>query len=278
MSGRSDWDDWLLRAVEERSVSGIDCWYLGCNGLIVKGGDGTTIFIDPYTGLGMPPRTVRMIPVPYNPEEVTIADAILTTHEHSDHVDGPSQAPILAASRATWYGSDASIERVRDEAWADSWAVEPDQFVEVMPGDTLAVGDLTVHVEPAHDPMADGAVSYVITDGDRTLFHGGDTRYDENLMYDIGHRFDIDLGVVAFGTTGRIADKQTGELRDRDWYADGNEVIDIARALDLGQLVPTHWDMWRGLTANPRSLYRHAESRWFPDRLTIAEVGDRLDV
>ncbi|MEF8831753.1 MAG: MBL fold metallo-hydrolase, partial [Halobacteriales archaeon] len=70
----SDWGDWLPTAVTEASPDGVAIWYLGCNGFVLKAGDGTTLFVDPYLGTGDPPRTIRMIPVPFAPEDVDEAD------------------------------------------------------------------------------------------------------------------------------------------------------------------------------------------------------------
>ena len=66
----SDWGDWLPRAVEDADPDGVAIWYLGCNGFVLKGSEGTTVFVDPYLGTGDPPRTVRMVPVPFDPTDV----------------------------------------------------------------------------------------------------------------------------------------------------------------------------------------------------------------
>ncbi|PSP41637.1 MBL fold metallo-hydrolase, partial [Halobacteriales archaeon QH_10_70_21] len=92
MTVHSDWGDWLPTAVADADPDGVRLWYLGCNGVTLKAADGTTVLIDPYLGTGDPPRTVRMIPVPFDPADVEAADAVLATHEHTDHVHGPSQA------------------------------------------------------------------------------------------------------------------------------------------------------------------------------------------
>ncbi len=103
MTVESDWDDWLPRAVESATPDGLRSGISGCNGFFLKGSDGTTLAIDPYVGLGDPPRTVRMIPVPFDPDDVAEMDAVLATHEHTDHVHGPTQAPILDATGAHYY-------------------------------------------------------------------------------------------------------------------------------------------------------------------------------
>ncbi len=273
----SDWDDWLVREVERTEPDGIALWYLGCNGFIYKASDGTTIFIDPYVGLGDPPRTVRMIPVPFDPADVTEADAVFGTHEHTDHVHGASQAPIVANTGATFYAPDDSLAVAREEeSWTDEWDIASDQFEEVNEGDIVEIGEVTVHVEPAYDPDATHPVSYVLEHKGRTVFHGGDTKPAKEFA-ELGSRYEIDIGILAFGTVGQIPDKETGEPTRTKWYNDENQAIEAAADLELEAFVPTHWDMWRGLTADPKVLHHHAKSFEWPKRLELVEIGDRIE-
>jgi L-ascorbate 6-phosphate lactonase len=274
----SDWGDWLPAAVADASPEGVAVWYLGCNGFVLKGTGGTTLFVDPYLGTGDPPRTVRMIPVPFDPRDVTEADAVFATHEHTDHVHGPSQAPILANTGAEFYAPDDSVAVARDEdEWHDRYAVSGDQYNEVAEGDTLEVGEFTVHVEVAHDPDATHPVSYVFEHDAGTVFHGGDTKPSEEFAA-LGERYDIDLGILAFGTVGNIPDKQTREPKRTRWYNDENQAVRAASDLQFDRFLPSHWDMWKGLTADPTSLVHHARSFEYPERLELVEIGDRVDV
>jgi L-ascorbate 6-phosphate lactonase len=272
----SDWDDWLLRAVEDASPDTVAVWYLGCNGFIVKGSEGTTLFVDPYLGTGDPPRTVRMVPVPFDPTDVVECDAVLATHEHTDHTHGPSQAPILAGTGADFYGTDASMRVTRDEDWTEDYAVTSDQLNEVQEGDTLEIGEFTIAVEPANDPDADHPVSYVVQHESGTFFHGGDAR--PGAFEPVGEGYDIDLGVLAFGSAGMLLDKETREPVRKEWYNHENKIVEAARELQLDRLLPTHWDMWKGLTSDPTVLHDHARSFAHPKSLEIAEIGDRVDL
>jgi len=272
----SDWGDWLVRAVEDASPDGVAVWYLGCNGFILKASDGTTVFIDPYLGIGKPPRTVRMIPIPFDPTDVQEADAVFATHEHSDHVDGESQAPILANANADYYTTDSGHDVIREEDWLGEYAVTDDQLHGVSEGDTVEVGSFTVHVEPANDPDAIHPVSFVFEHDAGTFFHGGDARPGE--FGGIADDYDVDLGVLAFGAVGNIDDSETGEPVRTKWYNDENQIIEAANEAEIDRLLPSHWDMWKGMTTEPTVLHNHAASFEYPRALEIVEIGDRVDL
>ncbi|WP_435194606.1 MBL fold metallo-hydrolase [Natronomonas sp. EA1] len=273
----SDWGDWLPREVETADPDGLDIWYLGCNGFVLKADDGTTVYIDPYLGTGDPPRTVRMIPVPFDPDAPDECDAVLATHEHTDHVHGPSQGALMRETGAAFYGPSASIAVTQEEGWVEEYDLRAEQFHDVAEGQTVELGSLTIHVEPAHDPDAEHPVSYVIEHDAGTFFHGGDARPSEHFA-DIGERYDIDLGVLAFGSTGMIPDKETGEPTLTTWYSDENMIAEAARQLELDRLLPSHWDMWRGMTADPTALRHHIRSFDAPRTLELVEIGDRVSL
>jgi len=271
----SDWGNWLPEAVRDADPDGVAVWYLGCNGFVLKSSGGTTLCIDPYLGIGDPPRTVRMIPVPFEPGELGTVDAVLATHEHIDHVHGPSQAPLLEGG-GTFYAPEASVAVTRTENWTERWAVDKGQFREVAEGDSFEVGDLAVSVEPANDPDAEDPVSYVVEHASGTFFHGGDAR--PGAFAEVGGSYDIDVGALAFGSTGTIPDKGTGVRQRTTWYSDENMIIEAANALELDRLLPTHWDMWKGLRADPTVLHHHANSFEYPRVIDAVEIGDRIEV
>lgn len=270
----SDWGDWLPRAINTASPAGVDIWYLGCNGFVLKARDDTILYIDPYCGRGDPPRTRRMIPVPFDPADVTACDAILATHEHADHVHRPTQAPILETTDAEYYGPDDSLAVVEEEEWTARHAVADEQFTEVSEGQTVSVGAFTIHVEGANDPDASHPVSYVIEHEVGTFFHGGDARPGAAFER-VGDQYDIDLGVLAFGSSGYLG---TDAEERTTWYSDENELATAAEQVGMDRLLPSHWDIWKNLTADPTAVHPHVRSFEAPRTVEIAEIGDRISL
>jgi len=274
----SDWGEWLPNAVEAADPETVDIWYLGCNGFVLKASEGTTLWIDPYIGLGDPPRTIRMVPVPFDPKDVTeeAVDAVLATHEHTDHTHGPSQGPILETG-ADFYAPDDSLAvAFDDEEWLDTYDISEAQFTEVTEGDSVQIGAFEVDVVETHDPDATHPVGYVIKHDSGTIFHAGDSKPADSFS-EIGQQYDIDLGILAFGAIGNIPDKETREPVRTKWYATENETIKSASDLQVDRLLPSHWDMWKGMTADPTVLHKHAQSYAYPQRLEIVEIGDRIE-
>lgn len=273
----SDWGEWLPNAVEAADPETVAVWYLGCNGFVIKASEGTTLWIDPYVGLGDPPRTIRMVPVPFDPEDVTedAVDAVLATHEHTDHTHGPSQGPLLETG-ADFYAPDDSLAvAFDDEEWLDSYDITEEQFTELTEGDTVEIGAFEIDVVETHDPDSTHPVGYLITHESGTIFHAGDSKPAESFA-ELGEQYDIDLGILAFGAIGNIPDKETREPVRTKWYATENETVKSASDLQLDRLLPSHWDMWKGMTADPTVLHKHTQSYEYPQQLEIVEIGDRV--
>jgi L-ascorbate 6-phosphate lactonase len=268
----STWDDWLVGEIEGSDPDSVAVWYLGCNGFVLRSST-TTLYVDPYFADGDPPNIVRMIPVPMDPSDATECDGVLVTHEHIDHMHPPSYGPLLDAD-ADLYAPGASYDS--PDYGGDLRAPEESRN-QVAVGDSFEIGDFTVHVRDANDDDAIEPVSYVVEHDAGTFFHGGDSK-PATAFEEIGEAFDIDLGVLAFGSVGRIYYPEDGESRRTKWYMSENEVIEAANDLRLDRLLPSHYDMWKGMGADPTSLHDHATSHEYPRALEVARIGDRVDL
>src|ERR671923_2005155 len=74
-------------------------WSLGQAGFVIKGG-ATIAYIDPYLSdsIAEAGGPARRFPIPLDPAVVRHAQVVFATHEHMDHTDSPTLAPLMAAS------------------------------------------------------------------------------------------------------------------------------------------------------------------------------------
>jgi len=270
----STWDDWFIKGeIEGSDPEGLSVWYLGCNGFVLRT-ETTTVYIDPYFGSGgHRPYAIRMIPVPMDPESVSLCDAVLITHEHADHMHPPSYAPMLQTASADIYAPKTCFE---DPDYQGELEIPTGRRRVVNIGDAFEVGDLRVKVRGADDPDAKEPISYVIEHETGTFYHGGDSRYTD-AFDSVGREFNVTLSALAYGTRGRFFDGATGTARSSCNYMNGNEMIRSANALRTDRLVPTHYDFWKGWTADPKVLHEYARSYPYPYAIEMITVGDRLD-
>jgi len=217
----SNWEDWFVsEEIEAADPEDLAIWYLGCNGFIVRSPT-TTVYFDPYFGNGALLRIVRMIPVPMDPADATMCAAVFVTHEHRDHMHEPSYRPLVEGLGADLYAPSASYT---DPDVDPNEPVSEERKNVIEPGETIEVGDLTVHVRGGNDPDAIEEVSYVIEHDSGVYFNSGDRR-PAPIWAEIGSEFDINVGSLTIGSQGRVHDPEAGETTVDRWYSHENDVM-----------------------------------------------------
>ncbi|MFE7132556.1 MBL fold metallo-hydrolase [Streptomyces sp. NPDC057638] len=162
------------------------------------------------------------------PPEAAVADAVLVSHLHSDHLHLPSLARLAPGTRVLVPGgASRSVPRLARLGLA---------VTEVVPGDEVRVGDLTVRAVPArHDgrrlpvgPRHSPALGYVITGEARTYF-AGDTGLFDAMAAAVG---EIDVALLPVGGWGPYLGH--GHL-------DAGRAAQALAALRPGSAVPVHY-------------------------------------
>lgn len=131
--------------------------------------DSTTLYIDPLQNvsgmvsfLGHPQFPIFPIPEPKTGK----ANALIT-HIHQDHFDRPYLLELLKDNGELW-GPDPVYDIAKNMGLNASF---PELY------ETFFIGDFHITAVPAVDWIGDEQVSYVISDGKHTIFHGGDTNW-----------------------------------------------------------------------------------------------------
>jgi L-ascorbate 6-phosphate lactonase len=101
---------------------------------------------------------------------------------------------------------------------------------------------IPIPFEPGDVSDAEHPVTSVVEHEAGTFLHGGDSKFADAFS-DVGQRYDIDLGVLAYGTEGMMPDRETLVPGRTKWYNEESELVTAANALELDRLLPSHYDM-----------------------------------
>ncbi|MET8633029.1 MBL fold metallo-hydrolase [Streptomyces sp. NPDC004096] len=133
------------------------------------------------------------------PPEASVADVVLVSHLHADHLHVPSLARLAPGTRLLVpRGALAQVPGLRRLGRL--------RLTEVAPGDVVRVDDLVVRVVPArHDgrrlpvgPHRSPALGFVLEGGARTYF-AGDTGLFESMAEEVG---PVDVAILPVGGWG----------------------------------------------------------------------------
>src|SRR5271169_5949745 len=95
----------LLREIEDSpALHSLRIWGLSGAGFVFRFED-EVVYIDPWLVTPEPKRTThRVFPIPFPPEAIRKASAVISTHEHADHCDVATIAGILKSTGAVFLG------------------------------------------------------------------------------------------------------------------------------------------------------------------------------
>jgi L-ascorbate metabolism protein UlaG (beta-lactamase superfamily) len=203
-------------------------------GLLLESGN-TQLYIDPlqnvegiFPFVGAPKSPIVPVPLPeHGPAEVLI------THIHADHYDTALYTDILQ-SRCIIYGPAPVVQAARATGL---------KATITRPYDTFYVGEFSITPVPAVDWVGEDQVSYVISDGKQTIFHGGDTNW-HGYWWTFAERFGpFDAaflpvnGVKGFLPGQEITSEISGTM-------DPQQAVTAARILRSKMLVPIHYGLF----------------------------------
>jgi L-ascorbate 6-phosphate lactonase len=243
-------------------VAGVTITWLGQAGFHLRSAGATVLvdaFLSPYEG--------RRYPPPVDPDTLTGVDLVLCTHEHLDHLDGPTVAAVAAASPEATVVVPAPIVDQAVAAGVPARRVVGAVAGEPLTGLAAPVWPVAarhgVSMADAYDfghALSGGGtryLGYVVELGDARIYHAGDTLWwpgQEDVLRALG------VHVALLPVNGR---DPVREGEDIVGNLDHREAALLAAAAGVDLLVPMHWDLF-------------ATNRGFPDHLVA--VVERLDL
>jgi L-ascorbate 6-phosphate lactonase len=232
-------------------------WGLGQVGIAIKGPQGV-LYVDPYLtdSDGEGGSLERAFPPPLRPDEVTNAGAVLLTHDHVDHTDPKTILPLSETSPDVRFVVPFTSHDTLVAA-----GLEADRLIVPDVGQPFrAAGAKVTAVPSAHTELERDTerghpyLGYVIECNGVTVYHAGDTVVYDGLIERLS-AWKIDVAFIPINGRDyfRTARNIVGNT-------DFREAAELAEALDFGLLVPTHYDLIPGNTADPGHFVSHLYS------------------
>ena len=233
--------------IEPVAEPGVHVWWLGQSGFLI-GSDGRHLVVDPYLSDSLTAKYegtetphVRITPRVVEPERLSFVDVVLSTHGHTDHLDGETlraiATPLIAPARI--------VELARERSGGVVTGISE--------GETLEIAGFRIEAVPAAHP-GEHCVGYVITAGARRLYHSGDTTW-------------VDPGVRGVDVACVPINGKLGNL-------DGPEAAGLAHTVEAALAIPCHYDMFEFNTASPDAFAAECERLGQPYR--VLRQGERL--
>lgn len=216
--------------------------YLGGAGFLISY-RGTNALVDPYLSYSVDKaigneRWTRLYAPPFSPEELSFVNYVFVSHDHLDHADPETIAPLSSAN--------AEINFVCGKAIAENVHSYGASRVEALPCDekctlgTMSVSAIPaaheeIHLNENGDPMECG---FIFELGDMRIYHSGDSLVYDGLPQRVDGADAILLPVNGNGFFRR-AENIVGNM-------DAYDAANLASSCATRLLVPMHYDLYRG--------------------------------
>ncbi len=257
----------------DRHDGGFRLWWLGQSGFLLQW-QGVHVLLDPYLSDSLTKKYsqtdkphVRMTQLVIDPDRLSFADIVTSTHNHTDHLDAETLCPILTANRRV----KLVIAEANRAFVADRLSIDVDAAIGLDDGTAVEISGIKVSgIASAHETVEHDMhgrakfLGYVLQFGDWTLYHSGDTvRYEgmsEKLL-----PFKIDVTLLPIN--GRAPERRVpGNLF-------GREAAQLARDIEAKLVIPCHFDMFEFNTASPDEFIR--QCRKLEQPFKVLRCGER---
>ncbi|MBP5152623.1 MAG: MBL fold metallo-hydrolase [Lachnospiraceae bacterium] len=234
--------------------------WLSQMGLLIRSKN-TAICIDYFAS----PDEERLVKAPIEASKLTGINAFLGTHDHLDHIDHEAWKIWARVNPEARFLFPRACEA---SVLADG--IDKKNAVGLNDGETVKIGDMTIHAIAASHEFLDRDeetglypyLQYIIEAEGFRIHHAGDTVRYEGMLGKILNYGPVDLELLPIN--GRDAKRYLNNCIGNMTY---QEAADLAGDVGTHIVIPGHWDMFPGNTADPQEFSSYI----------AAKYGDRID-
>lgn len=240
---------------------GLYLWWLGQSGFLLQW-KGKRVLIDPYLSDSLTKKYaqtdkphIRMSERVIDPNLLKGIDVVTSSHNHTDHLDGETLIPVFRNNpAAAFIIPEANRDFVSGRTGMSS--TFPTGLTD---GNSVQVGDFTFHGIPAkHNEIERDEngncrfMGYVITFGDYSIYHSGDTLWFDELP-GLVQPWSVDVAILPINGNDP-ARRVAGNL-------DYREAVALGKATNARYVIPCHYDMFTFNTAYVNDFVAEAEQQ-----------------
>jgi L-ascorbate metabolism protein UlaG (beta-lactamase superfamily) len=271
-------DEMLLEDIRTAPDRGdtFHLWWLGQSGFLLKW-KGEFLLFDPYLSDSLTRKYaesdkphVRMSEQVVNPSRLTFLDAVTSSHNHTDHLDGETLESIAAASGGIQLVlPKANVEFARERlggALVEYHGVDAGGHLTIGPWEFNGIA--AAHNEVERDSRGRYRyLGYVVRFGDFCVYHSGDTLWHGGLVDSLAG-FGIDVAMLPIN--GNKPERRVaGNLG-------GGEAAELGKAIGARLVVPCHFRMFEFNTEEPDEFVAVCER--LGQGFRVLAGGERLSV
>jgi len=272
-------DDAFLEDVSRatRNPDQLHLWWLGQSGYLIQW-QGHHLLIDPYLSDSLTKKYastnkphVRMTERVIAPERLDFIDAVTSSHNHMDHLDGETLIPLWKANpKRTVIVPRANINFAAERLQVSAERLTPIR----VDNEAIQLDPFTFHAIPsAHESLEQDEngdhryVGLILQFGKWTVYHSGDCVLYDGLV-DRLKRWKIDIAILPING------------RDPARGVPGNftaeEAAQLGKRINAGVVIPCHYEMFEFNTISPEGFVKSAEQ--MRQKYQLLKCGERLDL
>ena len=253
-------------------------WRIGQCGYVIRYGN-KVIYIDPILNdIAENGMSRRYYEPPFSAREaadIAGADYVICTHGHADHLAGETVLDFMQADRIPAFivpsGCRKAMETISEQAGRHP------EIIYMQDGQSRNLTeDMTIRAlsaaHPKHYLDADDenmALCYQLKLGSKTIIHLGDTYLTEGLYEGLMGLVPPDVFLPPIN-----GDDLFRKMRNCIGNMEAEEAAKLAVRLKAGTAIPTHYDMIRDNTVDPRRFSDEMERLGAADHCRILKLGE----